>query len=456
MWISTVRNTGNIFETFLLLPSVSISISNPVPVSVPPLWIPEVLHEPAAVIQTCISRTHPCYYHHSSPLIMSRQDISSASTMALVVAGCYALYSFHYFRQQRDVIRNLECDLKNEKRRVSDLIQSIEEEESKNVRATNGCNDIASKNAVSTVPIGKIESVYRLCVGTPRQGMLAPSSRGRVVLDTTRIRPDSLDALEQYSHLWIVFIFHLNTNKDAVKKAESSGYETFPSKVRPPALGGKRVGVFATRTPHRPAPIGFSLCKIDSIDKKNFCVHVSGLDLVDGTPVLDIKPYVPHYDSVGFDPLNVPNDLNVPNWVASGLEKRREVIIKEQAEKDLRQIAEAGLFDFYGRKKCENLETTEDALRNMRSCVIEVLAADVRSSYQTKKARKGKSQAGLTLKFKKNLNDNKTKISTQQLDNLLIHFSVEVVEVEYLDDDPGRNSGCNDRVIIHKFEVIGT
>jgi len=196
MWISTVRNTGNIFETFLLLPSVSISISNPVPVSVPPLWIPEVLHEAAAVIQTCISRTHQCYYHHSSPLIMSRQDISSASTMALVVAGCYALYSFHYFRQQRDVIRNLECDLKNEKRRVSDLIQSIEEEESKNGRATNGCNDIASKNAVSTVPIGKIESVYRLCVGTPRQGMLAPSSRGRVVLDTTRIRPDSLDALE--------------------------------------------------------------------------------------------------------------------------------------------------------------------------------------------------------------------------------------------------------------------
>jgi len=131
-------------------------------------------------------------------------------------------------------------------------------------------------------------------------------------------------------------------------------------------------------------------------------------------------------------------------------------LIQEQAEKDLRQIAEAGLFDFYGRKKCENLETTEDALRNMRSCVIEVLAADVRSSYQTKKARKGKSQAGLTLKVKKNLNDNKTKISTQQLDNLLIHFSVEVVEVEYLDDDPGRNSGCNDRVIIHKFEVIGT
>jgi len=98
-----------------------------------------------------------------------------------------------------------------------------------------------------------------------------------------------------------VFVFHLNTNKDAVKKSESSGYQTFPSKVRPPALEGKRVGVFATT--HRPAPAGLSLLK------------------------KDIKPFVPHYDSVGFHPLNIPKDLNVPNWVASGLEKRRDVMI---------------------------------------------------------------------------------------------------------------------------------
>ena len=79
------------------------------------------------------------------------------------------------------------------------------------------------------------------------------------------------------------------------------------------------------------------------------------LDVVDGTPGLGIKKDVPHYDSVGFDPLNVLNDLNVPNWVASGLEKRRDVIIKEKAEKNLRQIAEAGLFDFYGGKKKEKI-----------------------------------------------------------------------------------------------------
>ena len=91
----------------------------------------------------------------------------------------------------------------------------------------------------------------------------------------------------------------------------------------------------------------------------------------------------------------------------------------------------------------------------MRSCVIEVLDADVRSSFQTKKAGKGKSLAGLTLKDKK-VDDNETQISSQQLDNLLIHFSVDLVEVEYLDHDPGHNSGCNDRVIIYKFEVIGT
>ena len=68
-----------------------------------------------------------------------------------------------------------------------------------------------------------------------------------------------------YSRVVVVFVFHLNTNKDGIKKAESSGYQTFPSKVRPTTLGGKRVGVFTIRTTHRPAPIGFSLCKIDSI-----------------------------------------------------------------------------------------------------------------------------------------------------------------------------------------------
>ena len=76
--------------------------------------------------------------------------------------------------------------------------------------------------------------------------------------------------------------------------------------IAPPSLGGKKVGVFATRSPHRPNPIGFSLVKLEGItlptkaNGKKFEIRVSGVDLVDNTPILDVKPYVPHYDSVGF------------------------------------------------------------------------------------------------------------------------------------------------------------
>lgn len=226
-------------------------------------------------------------------------------------------------------------------------------------------------------------------------------------------------------------------------------------KVSPPALGGKRVGVFATRTPHRPNPIGFSLCKIERIDQKNFCVHISGLDLVDGTPVLDIKPYVPHYDSVGFNVDFFPESLKIPEWVASGLDKRRHVEITPFAEEELENLVRSGKLDFYGGKKNKN-DTLESARNNIKSCIIEVIAADVRSSYQTKKVRKGKSQAERALKNEmsnESMNKTQSPMCTQQLDNLLIHFTVEDSTLhgsgQYV---PGINSGCDDRVIIHKIE----
>ena len=77
-------------------------------------------------------------------------------------------------------------------------------------------------------------------------------------------------------------MFHLNA-QDAVK-----------AKVKPPRLNGQKVGVFASRSPHRPCPIGLTLAKVEGID--NGTLHVSGVDLVDGTPVLDVKPYIPQYD----------------------------------------------------------------------------------------------------------------------------------------------------------------
>ena len=181
--------------------------------------------------------------------------------------------------------------------------------------------------------------------------MLVPHSRGIITFDETIISQDSILELKQYSHVYVVFVFHLNSNThkllsstnnnvkhtDADLSSSSSATASttksarqFPSKIAPPSLGGKKVGVFSTRTPHRPNPIGFSLCKLDKVlvssssssskktqknynkkqqhgnggrdsaTKTTFSLLLSGLDLVDGTPILDIKPYVPHYDCVGY------------------------------------------------------------------------------------------------------------------------------------------------------------
>lgn len=88
--------------------------------------------------------------------------------------------------------------------------------------------------------------------------------------------------MEDYSHLWIIYYFHKNSSHAKAK-------------VAPPRLNGERIGIFATRSPHRPSPIGLSLVEIDRIEGTT--ISFFGTDMVDGTPVLDIKPYIPAYDT---------------------------------------------------------------------------------------------------------------------------------------------------------------
>lgn len=95
-----------------------------------------------------------------------------------------------------------------------------------------------------------------------------------------------MDGLAEFSHVWLVFVFHMNT---AVRNQEQH------PKIRPPRLGGEKVGIFATRTPHRPNPIGLTVAKIEKIEKDT--IFFSAVDLVNGTPIIDIKPYCPFYDS---------------------------------------------------------------------------------------------------------------------------------------------------------------
>ncbi|KHD88958.1 MAG: hypothetical protein OM95_05680 [Bdellovibrio sp. ArHS] len=133
-------------------------------------------------------------------------------------------------------------------------------------------------------PIGYLESCFKDKFGTPRQPGLVKKAWARL-----KIRPDlqpeeSLQGLEGFSHVWLVWIFHQN------KTAR------YHAKVHPPRLGGKTMGLFATRSPHRPNPIGLSLVELIAVEKDG--IVVSGADLVDGTPILDIKPYLPEIESI--------------------------------------------------------------------------------------------------------------------------------------------------------------
>ncbi|MCE3010969.1 MAG: tRNA (N6-threonylcarbamoyladenosine(37)-N6)-methyltransferase TrmO [Proteobacteria bacterium] len=133
-------------------------------------------------------------------------------------------------------------------------------------------------------PVGSIESCYLDRFGTPRQPGLAKHAWAKIKMNPEWQPEISLQGLEAFSHLWVIFVFHQNTNS------------RFHAKIHPPRMGGDSIGAFATRSPHRPNPVGLSLVKIEKVGAD--FIEVSGGDFVTGTPVLDIKPYLPEIESV--------------------------------------------------------------------------------------------------------------------------------------------------------------
>jgi len=144
--------------------------------------------------------------------------------------------------------------------------------------------------ATTLTPIGIVRSCFGGKFGVPRQPGLCPSAWGRLVFNEDFRNPDVLRGIDGFSHVWLIWHFH-----------ETAGRGWSPT-VRPPRLGGNvRVGVFASRSTHRPNALGLSLAKIEGIDTT--CAEppvllLGGIDLVDGTPVFDIKPYLPYAESL--------------------------------------------------------------------------------------------------------------------------------------------------------------
>jgi tRNA-Thr(GGU) m(6)t(6)A37 methyltransferase TsaA len=208
-------------------------------------------------------------------------------------------------------------------------------------------------------PVAVIKTCFPQKFGIPRQSLLCPSALGELILLPPYNQKDAVEGLEQVSHLWLSFIFHQHVDRQ------------WRSKVRPPRLGGnKKLGVFATRSSFRPNNIGLSVVKLEGIefrDKHNVkqqfgsqdpqvILHVSGIDLLDGTPVIDIKPYVPYVDCV----------YDASNRMASAAPLGLPVIFLEPASSFLDNLT---------------LDKDKKNTENLRRLIIEVLQQDPRPAY---------------------------------------------------------------------------
>ena len=175
-------------------------------------------------------------------------------------------------------------------------------------------------------PIARIHSDFSTKFGVPRQSGLVDSLEATVVFEPEFRNPDALRGLEGFSHIWLVWVFDQAVRKD------------WSPTVRPPRLGGNtRMGVFATRSPFRPNPIALSCVKLVGMEEpadRGTVLRILGADLMDGTPILDIKPYIPYADSHpealgGFAAVPAGETLEVvipPELLEKVPESRREAL----------------------------------------------------------------------------------------------------------------------------------
>ena len=258
-------------------------------------------------------------------------------------------------------------------------------------------------------PIGYLSSVYNGRNGTPRQGMFVPSGRAVLKLEPRCNPRDSLDGLQEFGHVWLIFVFHENTNfakHQQLLMTESSNTKNnisvTKSKIKPPRLGDRKVGLYATRSPHRHNNIGLTLARVDKIDS-NGTLYLSAMDLCDGTPILDIKPVI-EYDCV--------HDLKVPDWIKDPIDsiKTFQVKFMEESVEQLSQIMT--------RKKLKLFQPNEK--NEILLFIEQVLRYDMRSHHK-KSTKVGQSDE-----------------HTVHLDHLLISFTIEndivsVQRIEYKD-----------------------
>ncbi|PRP87221.1 hypothetical protein PROFUN_01483 [Planoprotostelium fungivorum] len=255
---------------------------------------------------------------------------------------------------------------------------------------------------IKPIGTGYVKSCFKQRYGTPRQGILVPDSRATITLLPRHNGIESLSNLTDFSHAWIIFIFHDNTNsaqelkKNLLKKQlANTNLSNVKSKVKPPRLDGAKVGLFSTRhssesidsTPHRPNAIGLSVAKVEGLDSKGTLI-LSGLDLLEGTPILDIKPYVKEYDSLP--------DAHTADWIQTPkVESFKGVQWTEKAERQF-------------EKNKGSLSLYQGIPESLRNAINQVLLLDIRTQHE--RQNKARETPNLTHTFR--------------IDSLLVEFTV--------------------------------
>ncbi|KAJ3271447.1 hypothetical protein HDV01_006653 [Terramyces sp. JEL0728] len=303
-----------------------------------------------------------------------------------------------------------------------------------------GAVDKICASGYPLLTIGFVESPYLARRGTPRQGLLVPSSRSVIKLSPELPR-ETLEGLATYSHLHILFLFHENTNlvktlianegnsESSLKsrsfssksKTFTNRVQSFAAKVLPPLLNGGSIGLFATRSPHRPNAIGSSLVQIVRVDLEEKTVTVAGADLVNGTPIVDLKPWGPFdcpnciHQMVDHDlasrytcPKNGPRcgkfSMEIPQWVAAGLQDPYQLPVEWNSEsiEFIRNLVDSNenSSKFYVKGESQILI----------DAIAEMLSLDIRSVHR------GRGQGPMTELVGQRTNQQKTAVQNYEVD----------------------------------------
>ncbi|XP_038879626.1 tRNA (adenine(37)-N6)-methyltransferase isoform X1 [Benincasa hispida] len=364
----------------------------------------------------------------------SRWSMAALSVTLAFISASAVISLYVVTKKSRELgtkVRELEASLASSlKKTAAERQGRIRAQQALRKAVAEPKSDSVECTSYPMTPIGTIRSSFSTRNGTPRQSLLVPLARARLVF-SARIPPASIEGLGEYSHCWVIYVFHLNTDLDKLWKDPSKS--KFKAKVRVPRLKGERVGVFATRSPHRPCPIGLTIAKVEAIQGHQ--ILLSGADLVDGTPVLDVKPYLPYCDSV--------QDATVPKWLlGDNLLTVASICFSEEFIPTLSEC--------WPLMEKKSLYASEDEFRNF---VKEVLSWDIRSVSQRNqphdshvKPTTGHECFDGSSDSEGHLDDKVSSGSQSSSENIIYHLLVDGLDVSY-------TIGCHGNVVVGKVEL---